>query len=290
VHVVNVHLGIDAAEVYGRSISAPVVEECAKAAVLIFLFIRFGDDFDGIVDGVVFAGLVALGFATTENVLYYGRGALEHGLPGALGVFVTRGVLSPFMHPFFTAMFGIGLGIASQHRGHLVRFGAGAAGLAGAIALHSAWNTSVGAGVFLGVYFMLMVPAFFGLVLVIVSALGREGKTVSEYLRPEVESGLIGEEELTALASIGARMKALRAARRRGRESYRAQRDWERTTAELAFLRHRVATGCHDDRRYGSAADLDAGYVARLRALRPQVAALGNSWPPRGGDATLPIK
>ena len=29
-------------------------------------------EFDGVVDGVVYAGLVAAGFAFTENILYFG--------------------------------------------------------------------------------------------------------------------------------------------------------------------------------------------------------------------------
>src|SRR6266481_2264268 len=62
----------------GAVISAPIVEESAKAMILLILFLWKKDEFDGIVDGVVYAGMVGLGFAMTENVLYYGR-ALQHG-------------------------------------------------------------------------------------------------------------------------------------------------------------------------------------------------------------------
>src|SRR5205809_319359 len=74
-------------------------------------------EFDGVVDGIVLAGLSGLGFAFTENVLYFGRAFLagqEQSLTTgffAVGfTFVLRGVLSPFAHPLFTAMTGIGLG------------------------------------------------------------------------------------------------------------------------------------------------------------------------------------
>jgi RsiW-degrading membrane proteinase PrsW (M82 family) len=33
--------------------------------------------FDGVLDGLVYAGMVGLGFAFTENILYYSRAALE---------------------------------------------------------------------------------------------------------------------------------------------------------------------------------------------------------------------
>ena len=54
-------------------------------------------------DGIVYAAMVGLGFAFTENILYYGRTALEGGVPLAATFFV-RGVLSPFAHPVFTCL------------------------------------------------------------------------------------------------------------------------------------------------------------------------------------------
>src|SRR6266852_2160953 len=66
-------------ENFGAVISAPIVEESAKAFILLVLFLWKRDEFDGIVDGIVYAGMVGLGFAMTENILYYGR-ALQGGL------------------------------------------------------------------------------------------------------------------------------------------------------------------------------------------------------------------
>src|SRR5687768_3239209 len=62
----------------GAVISAPIVEESAKALILVILFFWKKDEFDGIVDGIVYAGMVGLGFAMTENILYYGR-AIQKG-------------------------------------------------------------------------------------------------------------------------------------------------------------------------------------------------------------------
>ena len=50
---------------------APIVEECAKAVVLFGLFIFVRKEFDGLVDGVVYASMIAIGFAMSENILYY---------------------------------------------------------------------------------------------------------------------------------------------------------------------------------------------------------------------------
>jgi RsiW-degrading membrane proteinase PrsW (M82 family) len=40
--------------------------------ILVVLFLWKKDEFDGIIDGIVYAGMVGLGFAMTENILYYG--------------------------------------------------------------------------------------------------------------------------------------------------------------------------------------------------------------------------
>ena len=52
---------------------APVTEETLKGlgVLLIYLFRR--REFDGIIDGIVYAGLIGAGFAFSENILYLGQ-------------------------------------------------------------------------------------------------------------------------------------------------------------------------------------------------------------------------
>jgi len=84
-------------ENFGAVISAPIVEESAKAFILFVLFFWKKDEFDGIVDGIVYAGMVGLGFAMTENIKYYSQAALGGG--GALtATVILRGMMSPFAH------------------------------------------------------------------------------------------------------------------------------------------------------------------------------------------------
>ena len=75
------------ADAYGLVVSAPLVEETAKALVLVALFLWRRDEFDNVTDGVVYAAMVGLGFAMTENVKYYGVAVAEEN---ALGVFIVR--------------------------------------------------------------------------------------------------------------------------------------------------------------------------------------------------------
>ncbi|MBA2524784.1 MAG: PrsW family intramembrane metalloprotease, partial [Pyrinomonadaceae bacterium] len=69
---------MEAGQAFGAVISAPIVEETAKALILFLLFFQ-KDEFDGVVDGIVYAAMAGLGFAMTENIQYYGRAVMESG-------------------------------------------------------------------------------------------------------------------------------------------------------------------------------------------------------------------
>ncbi len=111
------------------------------------MLIFFRKEFDDILDGIVYAGVIALGFATVENVLYYGRGFLGGGFGGLIVLFIVRGVMSPFAHVTFTAMTGIGCGIARESHNMAVRIIMPIVGYCFAVALHALWN---GMATFLG--------------------------------------------------------------------------------------------------------------------------------------------
>jgi RsiW-degrading membrane proteinase PrsW (M82 family) len=257
--VVSESLGTDVAEIYGYSISAPIVEEGAKGLVLFGIYWLYRREFNGVIDGIVYAALVGLGFAMTENVLYYGRGAAEEGVVGAVGTFVVRGLMSPFAHPVFTAMTGIGLGIAVSTSSRTLRALAPPAGLAVAIALHSLWNTSAGSGLFLGVYVLIMVPVFLALGAIVLVALRREGRVIQTHLR-----GVLPDGEVRALASLRERRAWRREARRRGgKAGKRAMEQLQHAAAELAFQRQQVERGVV--RRDRLAAARESALLAQLQ-------------------------
>ena len=93
----------DIGQSIGAVIAAPIVEETSKALIILIFFFWKKDEFDGIIDGIVYAGMVGLGFAMTENILYYGR-AVQHGPDALTFIFVLRGMAAPFSHPLFTSM------------------------------------------------------------------------------------------------------------------------------------------------------------------------------------------
>jgi RsiW-degrading membrane proteinase PrsW (M82 family) len=264
----------EAASFFGTVISAPLVEECAKAFALFALFFWKRDEFDGVLDGIVYAAMVGLGFAMTENVKYYGEAVLEGS---AVGVFVVRGLFSPFAHPLFTSMTGIGLGLARQSRSRAVKLTAPVIGLALAVLLHGAWNGTVylgsrmGSGVLiLLTYCIVMVPIFAGLLTAIVLALRHEGRVLREHLWRDCERGVFSREEYLRLCSLRARAGAsFDALTRGGVAEWRARRQLNGLASELAFHRSRVARGI--TARDGSDARREAGYVRQIYELCAQL-------------------
>ncbi|MBV5332193.1 PrsW family intramembrane metalloprotease [bacterium] len=65
--------GETAGTLFSLVISAPLVEETAKGVAILILFLWKRNEFDNVTDGVIYAAMAGLGFAMTENALYYGR-------------------------------------------------------------------------------------------------------------------------------------------------------------------------------------------------------------------------
>ncbi len=263
--VVSENLGQSAAELYGASISAPIVEEAAKGLALFAIYWWRRHEFNGVLDGIVYAALVGLGFAMTENVLYYGRGAAEEGVVGAVGTFVVRGLVSPFAHPLFTAMTGIGLGIAAMSTSRSVRVIAPLAGLAAAMVLHSLWNTSAGIGLFFGVYLLIMVPMLAVVGVIVVLALRRERRVIERQL-----TGMLPPDEVRRLASLRERRRERHWAKQRGgKEARRAVEELQEAATELAFHREQAQRGVLPRDRKTAARE--SALAARIAARRGQL-------------------
>jgi len=262
---------VRAGAAFGAVISAPIVEESAKALILFIFFFWKKDEFDGVIDGIVYAAMVGLGFAMTENIQYYGRAVAQAGGGGLTIVFIIRGALAPFSHPLFTSLTGIGLGLARQSRNTLVKIIMPIVGLLAAISMHSIWNGSAvifGPGGFILAYILIMVPSFFLMFVVIALALWREGKVVREYLTPDFQTGLMNPQEFKQLGSIFGRMGgSYRAFSRGGVRGWQTCRQLNQTASELAFHRSRVARGI----AVRDANEREAAYRAALDDLLRQL-------------------
>ena len=181
------------------SIVAPIVEEFLKGLAVGIVFLLFRKEFDSTLDGIIYAAMVALGFAATENSFYiYSRGYQEGGW-GALWLLVfIRVILVGWQHPFYTSFTGIGFATSRMARNPLVKFIAPVIGYIVAVSLHAFHNTFGGlvggvigdlGGLAVGTaldWFMWLVMLGF-----IIYMIARERNLVKTQLREEVTTGLI---------------------------------------------------------------------------------------------------
>jgi hypothetical protein len=138
-------------------------------------------------------------------------------------------------------------------------------GLLAAISMHSIWN---GSGVLFGdlafilTYIVIMIPAFFIMLTVIVLALRREGQIVRDYLAGDFRGGLLTQQEYDQLCTVRGRMgSSFNAFSRGGFSRWQAARQFNQTASELAFHRCRTARGI-------IAADAQEREAAYQRALQ----------------------
>lgn len=223
-------------EIVTAVVSAPLFEESSKGIGLLILLIFFRRYFDDILDGIVYGGVIALGFATVENVLYYGGGLnraySEHGISSDaflsfLFLFTLRGILSPFAHVTFTAMTGIGCGISRESHNGFVKFVMPVLGWIVAMILHGIWNglsiivtilivglgfeptcSSIGLGGenlslcgFFTFYLLLEVPLFLFFIAFSYFIMRRQRRILNDMLALDVARGLISQENLNTATS-----------------------------------------------------------------------------------------
>lgn len=257
------------------AIVAPVTEEAAKGAFVLLLLVMRRRVLDGVLDGIVYAGMVGIGFAFTENILYLAAAYMggdelgPGGLGAATGTFVIRGIFSPFAHPFFTAAFGIGVGVAVTTRSRFWRVAAPLAGYAVAVAAHALWNAAAavsGGRLFLLTYLFLMVPAFALVASFAVWARRREGRMLERSLTDAAHRGYLPSYEVPWLVRIPGRRAAREHARAVGGEpALQVMREYQEQAIELAFLHDRFLRGTAPP----DVVPRGQAMVERLAALRP---------------------
>ncbi len=277
-----------ATDTFSAVVVAPITEEAAKGLFILLLLFYRRHELDGVLDGIVYAGMVGIGFAFTENILYLasaymGDDGQAGGLGGAVGLFIVRGVFSPFAHPFFTAFIGIGIGLAVTSRSKTVRVVAPVIGYLLAVAAHAAWNGSLsldGGRNALTTYFFLMIPAFLLLSSIAIWSRAREGGVLTKALSDCAQRGFLDPSEIPWLARIPARRFARRYAEKvGGKPARRTMVAYQNEAVELGFLHSRYLRGVPPP----DFALIGQEHVERMRVLRPGVV-----WPQPTGDRPPP--
>jgi len=197
--------------------------------------------------------------AFTENIYYFGRAFADYGFgngtsSGVIAAFVLRGVLSPFTHPLFASITGIGLGIASRLPRGPAKFLVPLGCYLAAVCLHALWNgaaTLGGAKAFLNIYFLIMVPIFIAVALLVLLQRRREQRIIEAALPKMVDARWIAASEVDLLSSLKGRREWRRQARKQsGRQAARAVAAYQGSVTELAFLkRHRTTPATRERER-----------------------------------------
>jgi len=247
--------------------SAGIFEEVAKGVAVLLLYLVMRDEFDDVVDGIVYGAAVGFGFNFMESVgwmthlyaLYAPEGT---GTANAIGMWYWRQVIGLFFgHAAYTALIGAGIGVARQLPRAGERVLVIVCGFVAAIAAHFAWDawqavTLTGVRDTLALVllaharYLFMVGPFVAVLLVLLAmGLQLEGVALRRHLREEAESGsgAVRPAEVEVLMSpqrrFQARMRAfatgglgayLRESRLQTAQLNLAMEQWHRERQEMA--------------------------------------------------------
>ena len=248
-------------------LAAPFAEELSKGAALFLLFLWKRDEFDNVTDGIVYASMVGLGFAMTENIQYYGEAFKAGGGGQAAALFILRGVMGPLSHPLYTSMTGIGFGLARESDRKSTKVLAPWIGLSAAMALHALWNLSASFGLIVfAMYFFVMVPALIGVIVIAIYSLRREAMIIRKHLDCVVAQGVLASEDLVVVTSVRRRVAACtRALFEGGPSKMLARRRFHGLATELAFHAWRTSREANADAQAMQMDLVDAVRAARAR-------------------------
>jgi protease PrsW len=249
------------ADLATAALVAPFVEEALKAGALVVIFLAFRREFDSVLDGIIYAGVTALGFAATENVQYiYEHGYVGGGWEGFWQLAFIRVLIVAWQHPFYTSFTGIGLAVARLQKSGFVKLIALAVGYAVAVSTHAFHNTFSSLVGGLEGFALGSLIDWFGWLLMggfILFMIAREQGLLRRQLKDEVPLGVMSESQYERALSPWNNSFALF---RGGPTAAR----FYRLCGELAHKKEQM-------RRLGD----EQGNAATISALRGELAALG---------------
>jgi RsiW-degrading membrane proteinase PrsW (M82 family) len=260
---------------------APWVEETAKGLVIFVIVWWQRHRLMSTIGGVVYGGLVGVGFAFTENIVYYSavfQQALassrdrSFALDAVQDLFWWRGVAAPFVHPMFTVLTGLGIGFAVRQRNTGVRVLAPVAGFLAAVLLHMSYNTLASYANHRGLtaaYLGILLPLLLVVALVVLRVRRHERRVIAARLDDYVTMGLLGRTQVDSISTREGRRAAVGSAKYYGQQACQESRDLQRDGLELGALRDRIVRGLADQSEQKREAEL----LTRLRAA-------GRSIPP----------
>lgn len=241
--------GSEALDAISATFFAPIFEESFKGFGVIVVFVLghlIFHEFDGPLDGVVYGGIIGLGFTLTEDTLYIGQAGAEGGAAGFVTLTVLRTIFGGLSHALFTSMTGLGWGMVVVSKGPVRKLLWPCFGFFMAMLLHSIHNALPsylgGAG---GLMTIVLTWFFFlGWFILIGALVASERRVVLRQLSNEIGGLVRDQKELVHLATIFARgFSHFGILLSRGFGAYRATRRRHRALVELALVKERRGRG-----------------------------------------------
>ena len=269
----------DAFEAWGASIVAPINEEIYKGAGLVLLFLLADEEFDGLMDGLVYGAMIGLGFQVVENIQYFlsaAAGTAGSQLGAVVGTFFVRvGLAGAYSHMLFSGLMGFGFAylVTQRQRSRRRRLGMAMLFAALAWAAHFVWNSpwlenvmGRGTGSFALVLVIKGLPFLIFLLILAMVARRRERQAFDRLIASEVGTDVLSQGEVEVLRSGRRRRRALRQTKKaRGPRARALLKRLQREQMNLATY--------HNSARHVPAAQLEL-QRNKIRALRAQLAAV----------------
>ena len=227
-------IGPEALEAVRLGLVAPLLQEALKGMVVLFIAWRYRREFDNELDGLIYGALAGFGFAMTGNLLSYVGSFLLWGFSGLSGIAIVEGIVYALDSAFYSAIFGLGLGLGrlAQTRWRRWAFPVGGFFLAVVVhALHSVLAYSL-----LTLSAITVTSTAIGVILIAVVtiwSLRRQQRCLREELKD-----LVPDDVYQVMVTTGARTRAQWQTLRRGgiRQWWQMRRLYQ-LCAELAFKR-----------------------------------------------------
>lgn len=273
------------------TVVAPLAEEPAKGLFLLLTFLRWRRIIDGLLDGIVLAGLVGLGFAYLENIIYYSASYVGipdvplQGVESATTTFIVRGIASPLAHPLFTTAFGLGVAGAVLVRSRLLKVTLAGAGMGGSIFMHGLWNgaASFGGGVGFVIAYLFLALVLFALIAAAIVLRVRQVGILERSLSHAAERGWLHPAEIPYIVRFAYRRRAAAfAGHHGGPQRAQATRRYQLLAVRLGHLHHAVMSG----RSLPHGVERTLALVESMRELRPWVLLPPPMAPLRPGGAS----
>ena len=191
-------------EVLPIVVGAPLVEEAAKGVGVLVIYTVFRKYFNGPIDGLVYGMLVGLGFAFSENILYFSEYYDQLG-----AVFQARAIENPFIHPLATGLTGLFIGLASDRKGFASLVSLGFIGYCSGVLVHGLHNYSAVTAMSSSTRFAFQLPIYMAMLWIIWYLRGKERTDVSAVLAEYAAAGWLTHNELAMISKVSARRSAV---------------------------------------------------------------------------------